>query len=83
MDHQLSPTPQPQQSMDHQQLLQRIQEHTDQRFDRLETKLQRYSEKITRAETDLEWMKGGIKIGLGLITAIIGTLVSMFFGKHQ
>ena len=85
MDHLQPPThPQtPQPSMDHTQLLQRIQEHTDQRFDRLEEKLEKYSEKVTRAETDLEWMKGGIKVGLGLITAIIGTLVSILFGKHQ
>ena len=70
------PPPRPS-GMDHEQLLQKIQE----RFDRLEDKIERYSEKIAKAETDLEWMKGGIKVGLALITAIIGTIISMLFGK--
>lgn len=70
-------------SMDHVQLLQEILGHTDRRFDRLEEKLEKYSDKTVQAEADLRWVKGGISIALASILGLIGTLVSMLFNKHS
>lgn len=45
------------------------------RFDRLEKKLDSYSEETVRNAQDISWVKGYIKIGTG---AIISAVIALF-----
>ena len=54
-----------------------------QKLDRIEAKLDKYSEKLYRAENDLEWVKAGLKIIGTFVVGIIGTIITFVIGKHQ
>lgn len=63
--------------MDHHELLDRLADKFDERCDRLEAKLDRYSEVSSKNTADLRWVKGYIKLSL---TAILGIITSAIAG---
>lgn len=62
--------------------LDKLKEHVDARLDRIESKLDNHLERLSAAETSIEWMKGHIKtvvsLGIALIGVVATTLFNMF-----
>ncbi len=65
--------------MNHEELANRLEK----RLDNIETKLDRYLEKMAENSTDVNWVKGYIKITLTTLTAmavgVITTIIHVFF----
>jgi len=51
-------------------------ERIEAKVDRIDTKLDVLGSRTTRAETDIMWVKGGLAIGLSIIIATAGYLVT-------
>lgn len=51
------------------------------RFDRLEAKLDAYTEHTAAHKQDINWIKGVIKIGLSAVVAVAGA-VATYILKH-
>lgn len=68
--------------MNHEDLLRQL----ERRFDRLEEKLDSYMKESATNDADLKWVKGYIKLSLGLIASIIMAIItgaiSLFTGKQ-
>jgi len=60
-----------------------LQSHLDKRFDRLEHKLDDHLSRISKAETEIHWIKGISRISLTLLLAVIGFLIQLFWPKHS
>lgn len=56
--------------------LDQLREHVDQRFDRLEDKLDQYARDTIKNTNDLTWVKGAVTIGLTGLLSIIGYLLT-------
>lgn len=56
------------------------------RFDKLEEKLDRFTEQTVENRRDLDWLKGSVKIGVSamvsLAIAVITNLIHTFTGKN-
>jgi hypothetical protein len=59
-----------------------LQEHVDNRFDRLEDKLDLYTAETTRNSNDLTWIKGYVRISITLFISAISYVISQVFGIH-
>lgn len=44
------------------------------RLDRIETKLDNHLERVTKAESDISWLRGHVKLATAIFLAIVGTL---------
>jgi hypothetical protein len=51
-------------------------ERIEAKVDRIDAKLDVLGSRTTRAETDIVWVKGGLAIGLSVIMAVAGYLVT-------
>lgn len=51
-------------------------ERIEAKVDRIDTKLDVLGSRTTRTETDITWVKGGLAIGLSIILAVAGYLVT-------
>lgn len=51
-------------------------ERIEAKVDRIDTKMDILGGRTTRAETDIVWVKGGLAIGLSIIVATAGYLVT-------
>lgn len=63
--------------------------HLDSRFDQLDSRLEKLDGKlddhlgrISKAETEIHWIKGSSKIVLTLVLSILGFLAQFFWNKH-
>ena len=56
--------------------LQELKDHIDTRLDRIEAKIDLHADRIVRAETDINWVKGSIKTALTLIITVAGSLIT-------
>ena len=61
--------------------LKELKSDMDERFDRLESKLDKFAESTLRNESDISWIKGAIKLSGTAIIGIITTLISLLFGS--
>jgi len=59
--------------------LDKLQQHVDSRFDRLEVKLDEFSERTTKNTRDISWITGSVKFTVPLIITIILGLVAVWF----
>jgi hypothetical protein len=63
---------------EHEELARRV----DERLDRIETKLDKYLEALSRQEADLTWVKGYIRTSVSALIAlalgVITSLISVF-----
>ncbi len=48
-----------------------LKEHLDDRFDKMESKLDNHLERISKAEASIDWLKGNAKI---LVTVLLSAL---------
>lgn len=62
-------------SMNHEDLSKQI----NQRFDRLEDKIEEYAKLTTANETNLQWVKGYIKLSLSAMIALAAGVVTTLF----
>lgn len=54
------------------------------KLDQIEDKLDRHLERLSRAETDISWVKGYFKIGFSsLLTILIGLLLYILTGQRE
>jgi hypothetical protein len=58
-----------------------LQAHLDKRFDRLEEKLDDHLGRISKAETEIHWIKGASKLALTLVISALGFLAHVFWGR--
>jgi archaellum component FlaC len=63
----------------------RLQEHLDRRFDsldnkfeRVEAKLDNHLDRLSRAEASIEWLRGHSKIVTIIVLSVAGYLATMF-----
>lgn len=56
----------------------KLREHVDKRFDSLENKLDGHLERLSKAETSIEWIRGHVRIVTTFAVAIGGAIVSYF-----
>jgi len=64
--------------------------HLDRRFDQLDSRLEKLDEKlddhlgrISKAETEIHWIKGSSKIVLTILISILGFVAQFFWHKHN
>jgi ribosome-associated translation inhibitor RaiA len=57
----------------------KLKEHVDQRFDRLEVKLDNHLERLSKAEVSIEWMRGHLKISTTFLLTLIGAALAAYF----
>jgi hypothetical protein len=50
-------------------------------LDRIEAKLDNLAERLVAIETDQKWLKGTIKLGVPVVSSIIGYLIIQLFAK--
>lgn len=58
-----------------------LHQHLDARLDRIETKLDDYHGRISRAEEALEWMKGHLKLVTAVGIAVAGSVLAGLWSK--
>lgn len=56
--------------------------HLDNRFDRLEDKLDDHLGRISKTENDVHWMKGAAKLGITILIPIAGFLAK-YIWSHK
>lgn len=61
--------------------LKQLNEHMDARFDRVEAKLDDYSTRLTRTETEVTQVRGQIRYFLTAGLTVIGYLFTQFYDK--
>jgi hypothetical protein len=54
--------------------IEKMQDHIDGRLDKLEDKLDNHLERISKAETDISWLRGHAKLVLTIFTATLSGL---------
>lgn len=65
-----------------------LQRHIDDRFDKLDNRLERvelklddHLSRLSRAEASIEWLKGHARLVLTIVLAAAGFLASLYFSK--
>lgn len=58
-----------------------LKNHIDARLDKLEGKLDDHMQRITKVETEVNYLRGSIKYGLTIIVTIVGSVISYFMNK--
>lgn len=65
-----------------------LQRHIDDRFDKLDDRLERvelklddHLSRLSRAEASIEWLKGHARLVITIILAAAGFLASLYFSK--
>lgn len=58
-----------------------LKNHIDDRMDKLESKLDSHLQRITKVETEVNWLRGSIKFGLTAIITIAGSIISWFITR--
>lgn len=58
-----------------------LEERASKRLDKIEEKLDTYTEGAAAAKADINWLKGYVKITTTLLITVIGTMVS-FILRH-
>lgn len=53
----------------------------DERLDRIEQKLDNHLERVTRAETSINWIQGHLRIATTILISFIGAAVTYFINK--
>lgn len=56
-------------------------ERIETKVDRIDTKLDVLGNRTTTTETDLIWVKGGLAIGLTVILAVAGYIITLLSGS--
>ncbi len=60
-----------------------LRDHLDSRLDRVEGKLDSHLERIAKAETDLSWVRGHVKIvttvAVTVFTGMVGLIYRLLF----
>lgn len=56
-----------------------LRTHVDQRFDRLEVKLDDHLGRLSKAEEAIEWMKGHLKISTTFVLALVASALAAYF----
>jgi hypothetical protein len=64
-----------------------LREHLDRRLDSLEEKLDSHLERISKAETNIEWIRGYLRVGVTIaitgVSSLCGIIYHLFMGKGQ
>jgi len=60
--------------MNHDELLEKL----EQRFDKLDEKLDEHVERVAKLETDVSWLSGSLKTSLGFILSLTVGLITTF-----
>lgn len=55
--------------------------HIDNRLDKLEDKLDNHLERITKVESEVQWLRGSIKYSLTALLTVFGSILSWYFSK--
>lgn len=58
-----------------------LRQHMDNRFDRLEGKVDSHLDRIAQSETDISWLKGHVKFTTAVGLSVVGTVVAWWFVK--
>jgi len=58
-----------------------LQTHLDSRFDRLEDKVDNHLERISKAESSIEWIRGQVNLITALVLAVAGFFATAYFQK--
>lgn len=58
----------------------KIIQHLDKRFDKLEDKIDDHLQRISKAEEAIVWLRGHVKLATALFLAAAGTVFTWFFG---
>lgn len=53
----------------------------DERLDRIEQKLDNHLERVTRAETSINWIQGHLRVATAILISFIGAAVTYLFNK--
>lgn len=61
--------------------LHELRDHIDQRFDRLEDKVDGHSDRISRSEVSIEFISGNIKMWGAIFLAVISSAFGWLFSK--
>jgi hypothetical protein len=56
-----------------------LKDHLDGRLDKLEGKLDNHLERISRAETSIEWIRGHLKISISILVAALTGMAGVLF----
>lgn len=59
----------------------KLREHVDGRFDKLEVKLDNHLERLAVVETEVAHMKGHARLLITAVLSAIGAVVASIFGK--
>ena len=57
-------------------------ETIDKRLDRIEGKLDNHLERVSKLEEGLKSVRGYIKVGLSIMTAIVAGVIKVLIGSH-
>lgn len=55
----------------------------NQKLDRIDEKLDNHLTRLTKAETDVSWIKGHLKISLGFVITIITSLIAYYLTERN
>lgn len=63
--------------------LEHLLNRLEDKIDRIHTRLDAYSERVTKVETDLEWIKKwsrfSLRIGIGAASSVLSMLIAFFY----
>lgn len=59
--------------------LQSLSAHLDRRLDRIEGKLDTHLDRISAAETNIDWLRGHAKVTVSLAIALAGSLAGALY----
>lgn len=65
--------------MDIRDEIEKLHDHVDHRFDKLESKIDSFSSETIKNTNDLTWIKGGVTISLTSLLGILGYLLMQYF----
>lgn len=58
-----------------------LKDHIDSRMDKLEVKLDNHLERISKVESEVNFLRGSIKYSLTAVITIIGSMISWYLSK--
>lgn len=56
-----------------------LKEHLDSRLDKIEDKIDNHLERIAKAETSIEWIRGHIKVGASMVLAALSGMATIIY----
>lgn len=59
--------------------LDKLREHMDARFDRVEEKVDNHMGRLSRTEADITWLKGHVQWVITILVAVAGFFATAFF----